>query len=150
MELTTVETDEYVALIDLWEASVRATHDFLQPGDVEFYRRRMPEYLRAVRLVAVRHEGRIAAFLGTLAGGIEMLFVHPDFRGCGMGARLVRHAVGKLGCRRVEVNEQNGQAVGFYGRMGFRIIGRAEVDAEGKPYPLLCLLWAGDACGAGE
>ncbi len=150
MELTAVAEAEYEALIGLWEASVRATHDFLRPGDVEFYKRRMPEYLRAVQLVAARHEGRIVAFMGILGEEIGMLFVHPDFRGRGIGARLVRHAVGERGCRRVEVNEQNGQAVGFYEQMGFRRIARAEADAEGRPYPILRLIWVGDVCGARE
>jgi hypothetical protein len=37
----------------------------------------------------------------------------------------------------VDVNEQNGQAVGFYLRMGFATEGRSELDGMGKPYPLL-------------
>ncbi len=79
-------------------------------------------YLRAVRLVAARDDGgRIVAFLGTAGatGSIEMLFVAPEWRGRGIGARLVRYAVDELGCSRVEVNEQNTQAEGFYRRMGF-------------------------------
>lgn len=37
----------------------------------------------------------------------------------------------------VDVNEQNEQAVGFYKRMGFTVIGRTGMDGLGKPYPLL-------------
>ncbi|WP_297829460.1 hypothetical protein [uncultured Rikenella sp.] len=87
MELTSVAEAEYPALIALWEASVRATHDFLSEADRLFYRERMPGYLRAVRLVAARDDGgRIVAFLGTAGatGSIEMLFVAPEWRGRGI------------------------------------------------------------------
>ena len=40
---------------------------------------------------------------------------------------------------KVDVNEQNDKALGFYLRMGFRIIGRDETDGMGKPYPILHL-----------
>jgi putative acetyltransferase len=38
-----------------------------------------------------------------------------------------------------DVNEQNGQAVGFYKRMGFTATGRSPLDGQGRPYPLLHL-----------
>ena len=79
-----------------------------------------------------------------------MLFVHPEKRGRGIGKTLVRYAVGKLGCGRVDVNEQNGQAVGFYEKLGFRKTGRSPVDAEGRPYPILHLGLPGVVCGAAE
>ena len=37
----------------------------------------------------------------------------------------------------LDVNEQNPQAVGFYFKQGFEVIGRSEVDGMGQPYPLL-------------
>ena len=40
---------------------------------------------------------------------------------------------------RVDVNEQNVRAVGFYERLGFRQIGRSPLDSAGMPYPLLHL-----------
>lgn len=144
VELTPVDEAEYPQLVAVWEASVRATHDFLRDSDREFYRERLPGYFGAVRLTAARElgSGRIVAFLGTAGDGIEMLFVAPDDRGRGLGRRLVEYAVRVLGCRRVEVNEQNGQAVGFYERMGFRQAGREAVDGEGLPYPILRYEWA--------
>lgn len=140
VEITPASEAEYPELAEVWEASVRATHRFLESGDIEFYRGRLNGYLSVVRLTAARDPaGRITAFLGTCDGNIEMLFVHPEYMGRGMGRRLVDYAVGELGCNRVDVNEQNGQAVGFYERMGFMRTGRSESDAEGRPYPILHL-----------
>lgn len=140
VEITSASEAEYPELAEVWEASVRATHCFLESGDIEFYRSRLNGYLSAVRLTAARDSaGRITAFLGTCDGNIEMLFVHPEYRGRGIGRRLVDYAVGELGCNRVEVNEQNGQAVGFYERMGFTRTGRSDFDSEGRPYPILHL-----------
>ncbi|MCC8062773.1 MAG: GNAT family N-acetyltransferase [Rikenellaceae bacterium] len=151
LELTPVAQAEYQELSELWEASVRATHQFVRPEDVEFYKALLPGYFPAVRLTAARDAaGRILAFLGTKDGNIEMLFVHPSYRGRGIGSRLVRHAVAQLGCTRVDVNEQNEQAVGFYERMGFAVESRSETDAEGFPYPILHLVLPGCACGASE
>lgn len=140
VEITPVSEVEYPELAEVWEASVRATHSFLKSGDVEFYRDRLNGYLSAVPLTAARDDtGRITAFLGTCDGNIEMLFVHPEYRGRGIGRRLVEYAVGELGCNRVDVNEQNGQAVEFYERMGFTRTGRSNFDAECRPYPILHL-----------
>lgn len=151
MKLTAITQSEYPALICLWEASVRATHDFLKPEDLQFYKERIPGYLPAVRLVAVRDEsGRIVAFMGTHGESIEMLFVDPAFRGMGIGAQLVRYALSELCCNCVDVNEQNDQAVGFYERMGFRVDRRSACDAEGRPYPILHMKLAPIGCGAEE
>lgn len=152
MELTAATEMEYPELAEIWEAAVASTHGFLKRGDMDFYKVRLAGYFSAVRLTAARDTaaGRIAAFLGTNGASIEMLFVHPEYRGRGMGRRLVDYAVGELGCSRVDVNEQNLQAVGFYERMGFVRIGRSAVDSEGKPYPILHLGLRGRVCEAPE
>ena len=66
-----------------------------------------------------------------------MLFVAPGVRGQGAGKRLLNHAIEEFGATMLDVNEQNGQAVGFYLHMGLEVVGRSELDSTGKPYPLL-------------
>jgi putative acetyltransferase len=136
-----VRSEEGDRLLEVWEASVRATHDFLSESDIQFFRPLvLPGLLSLEHLLCVRDvEGRIVAFLGVADGKMEALFVHPSFRRTGLGRRLARHAVIELGAASVDVNEQNQQAVGFYRRLGFEVEGRSEVDSMGKPFPLLHL-----------
>ena len=44
------------------------------------------------------------------------------------------------GITKVDVNEQNYQAVGFYEKLGFRKAGRSEKDGSGKDYPIIHML----------
>ena len=68
-----------------------------------------------------------------------MLFVAPSARGKGLGRKLVEHVTVHCGVQRVDVNEQNAQAAGFYARMGFRVVSRDALDPSGRPYPILHL-----------
>lgn len=57
---------ELDALTDLWERSVRATHDFLAPEDIPFFRRMVrQEALPAAEIYVIRDSGNgFAAFAG--------------------------------------------------------------------------------------
>jgi putative acetyltransferase len=81
--------------------------------------------------------GMVAGFIGIAEGKVEMLFIHPEYREQGIGRTLLRYAIHERGATTVDVNEQNDQALGFYLRMGFVVVGRSELDSNGKPYPLL-------------
>lgn len=138
MRIEPVATGDYPRLIVLWEASVRATHHFLQEEDIATLKPLILEhYFAAVDLVCARDETGIAGFCGMHDGNIEMLFVAPEARGRGVGRQLLNHAITRQGATRVDVNEQNEQALGFYRRMGFAVTGRSPQDGQGKPYPLL-------------
>lgn len=137
--LSPVRPGEAPALLALWEASVRATHHFLAEGDLARLTPFVADLLEArTDLLCARDaEGRALAFMGVREGELEMLFVDPAHRGRGVGAFMLAHAMLALGVDRVDVNEQNGQAVGFYERHGFRSAGRSALDAQGRPYPIL-------------
>ena len=68
-----------------------------------------------------------------------MLFVSPDYVNNGVGRALTKYAIAKQQATKVDVNEQNPKALGFYQRIGFKVVGRSELDGQGKPYPLLHL-----------
>ena len=130
---------DYQELTLVWEASVRATHDFLPDSYIELLRNLvLTRYLDAVMLICTRDKQQhISGFAGVAAGKIEMLFIAPQHRGEGLGKQLLQYAMELLNADELDVNEQNPQALGFYYKQGFEVIGRSEVDGMGQPYPLL-------------
>ncbi|EGB13671.1 GCN5-related N-acetyltransferase [Pseudodesulfovibrio mercurii] len=139
MRLEPAGEADHPELLAVWEASVRATHHFLAEEDILPLRPLILEhYFDAVTLCCARDmAGKILGFSGVAHGNLEMLFVAPDSRGRGIGTALCRHAVDRFGVTRVDVNEQNPQALGFYERFGFEVVGRSPLDGQGKPFPLL-------------
>ena len=144
MKIEQAKTRDHATLISLWEASVRATHHFLPEAEIDVLKPLILEhYFAAVDLVCARDEAAgIVGFCGVLDGNIEMLFIAPEARGRGIGRLLVAHAISRQGATRVDVNEQNVQALGFYQRMRFAVTGRSPLDGQGKPYPLLHMVLA--------
>lgn len=130
---------EFPEVVEVWEASVRATHHFLKEEDIAYFKPLiLNEYLKAVELRGVKNDQQqIIGFLGVAEGKIEMLFIHPDARGKGVGKWLVDYAVRQMKVTKVDVNEQNEQAVGFYEHVGFKTVSRSELDSLGMPYPIL-------------
>jgi len=130
---------DYPAIIELWELSVRASHLFLPEDYLQRIKKLLPSILEAVKLFGHldKDQKTITGFLGVTDEKIEMLFVHPDKRGQGIGTLLNKFAMEQLHTYKVDVNEQNEQAVGFYKRIGYEVVGRTEVDGLGKPFPLL-------------
>lgn len=138
--ITAPTTKELKSLLNLWEQSVRKTHLFLAEGDIEFYRPFVNEFIPKLDLHVIRSaSGQIEAFMGLSDDHIEMLFVLPSKRKNGLGSRLLDFAIHEKGVCKVDVNEQNTDAVNFYTRRGFNIISRDPTDAFGKPYPILHL-----------
>lgn len=132
--------DDYAELLQVWEASVRATHRFLQEEDIRIIKRLiLHEYFDMVNLYCIWAGKRIAGFLGTSDEKIEMLFVHPFYQGKNIGKQLLLYAVKELKKKSVDVNEQNENALSFYRHFGFEVISRSEKDGLGKPYPILHL-----------
>lgn len=135
------QASDFDAITVLWEASVRATHHFLSDADIVSLRPQVrDQYLPMVELRVYRDEkGAILGFLGVAEHRLEMLFVHPEACGKGIGKQLLHYAIEKMGVTEVDVNEQNPQALGFYQSQGFSVIGRSPLDGQGNPFPLIHL-----------
>ena len=79
----------------------------------------------------------IAGFPGVANDNIEMLFVASAYRVRSVGKQLLSYATNTLGVRKLDVNEQNEQAVGFYKHQRVVVTGRSPLDGHGNPFPLL-------------
>ena len=130
-------------LVAVWERAVRATHSFLEEGDVVALRPLVAEELARDDVdwwVLARPSSKPIGFLGLTDGTIEALFVDPDYHRRGAGASLVAHAQSlSPGMLSVDVNEQNIRAVRFYEALGFSTAGRSPTDGGGRPFPILHL-----------
>ena len=125
-------------LVDIWEKSVLATHDFLSTDEVAAIKKYVPQAITEVEHLAVAEEdGSSLGFIGINQRKIEMLFLDPDIRGRGLGKKLIQFMIDNYHVDSVTVNEQNSQAVGFYQHLGFKTYQRTDLDEEGNPYPLL-------------
>ena len=138
-KIDTVSKEQYQEVAEVWEASVRATHHFLKEEDITYFKPLiLNTYLDAVTLRCIKNKDQsIIGFLGVAEGNLEMLFIDPKYRGKRIGKTLLDYAIDNLGVTKVDVNEQNEQAVGFYKHCGFEVINRSELDSTGKPYPIL-------------
>lgn len=133
-------TDDGDRVVEIWRGAVDATHDFLSPEDRLAIEELVCGFLPQAPLwLAVDADDHPLAFMLIDDGHMEALFVDPECRGTGVGAALVRHGLALHPHMTTDVNEQNGQAVGFYKKMGFTATGRSPLDGQGRPYPLLHL-----------
>lgn len=130
---------DHSKLIEVWELSVRATHDFLPEDYLLEIKTLMPSFFTQVPHVFLWETANeeIAGFAGVAEDKIEMLFIHPDYRGKGIGSQMVDFCISELKADKVDVNEQNHQAVGFYKKKRFVQIGYQEKDGLGRVFPIL-------------
>lgn len=132
--------DEYVLILEIWEKSVRHTHDFLAEEDIQFYKNVIPEYLENVDLVLWKDEQRIIGFSGTSEEELVMLFLDPIFIGKQYGSEILMELIASESIKRIDVNTQNEHAKRFYLNHGFEIDSEDAVDGFGKPYPITHLV----------
>ena len=110
---------------------------FLKRKIFYYYKEQLSVYFQYVALFGFEQEGILIGFMGIAEGNLEMLFIDNNYRGTGIGKKLVTYAINHLQVTKVDVNEQNIQAVGFYKYIGFNVYKRSDLDGEGKEYPIL-------------
>ena len=125
-------------VLAVWERSVLATHDFLDPTDFNSIK----EIVHTINFTAFQVyclvvDQKVAGFVGVADRKVEMLFLDPLFLGQGLGKKLMDFAMIELNANKVDVNEQNLNSVRFYKKFGFETYERTEKDDQGKSYPLL-------------
>lgn len=138
-QICKVNKHDYLELIDVWEKSVRKTHDFLPDDEIRQLKVLiLDKYFDAVILKQIKNaEDKIIGFSGVADHKVEMLFVAPPAQGQGVGSVLLNYAIKHQEVTKVDVNEQNPRAKEFYNKMGFHVVSRSDIDGQGKPYPIL-------------
>lgn len=132
------QSEDYPRIMEIWESSVKATHDFLSEEDFNYFKEVIPrDYLPNLEVYLITENNQSEGFASVAEGNLEMLFIHSEMRGNGYGKKLYEFMKEKTGLTKVDVNEQNPQAIGFYEKMGFKQTGRSEKDDSGKSYPII-------------
>jgi len=131
----------YPEIISVWEASVRATHDFLNEEDIRVYKSLInDQYFSQLQLFGVQgKKGEIEGFIGVQNAKIRLLFILPASMGKGIGKALINYVYRHMNIKEVDVNEQNTSAFNFYTYLGFEVTDRSAADAIGKPFPVLSM-----------
>jgi putative acetyltransferase len=125
-------------VLNVWEASVLATHDFLSPHDFSEIKEIVKTIdFNAFQVYCMVDSNHVLGFIGVADKKIEMLFLDPNYFGLGLGKRLTDFAKSELNADMVDVNEQNVKAVKFYKKSGFKAYERTDKDDQGRSYPLL-------------
>lgn len=137
--------DDADQLTAIWEAAVRASHLFLDEQDIVRLRQMVREqylfqmdklFVAVINKTKIGFLGLVRAAMATPAR-VEMLFVHPDHHGQGIGMALLNMVTTQYMPLELDVNEQNPKATAFYRQYGFVITGRSDLDNQGYPFPLL-------------
>lgn len=68
---------------------------------------------------------------------LEMLFIDPQYRGKGIGKKILLYGIENYKVNCISVNEDNLLALEFYKHMGFKVYKRNDLDNQGNPYPVL-------------
>lgn len=126
-------------LLNVWENSVRATHKFLSNEEIEKIKEFVPQALSGIsHLIIYTDKCEIPiAFMGIENQKLEMLFITSEYRGKGIGKKMLLYGIENYKVNNLAVNEDNPQAKGFYEHMGFKVYQRNELDDQGNAYPVL-------------
>lgn len=139
MEQHQATENEYNQLVEIWERSVKQTHDFLDIEDFKTIRKELPTYFPHLDVCVWTEGDKIIGFSGVDGNKLEMLFLDPRHIGKGYGKQVMTNLLKMKDIQLIDVNEQNQSAKAFYHVMGFEEYARSEVDDAGRTYPILHL-----------
>ncbi len=130
------------ALIDLWEDSVRSSHEFLVESAIAEIKEEVSKRLQSAEniLVATASDDFVG-FIGFENNKIDMLFVSPKFFKRGVGKALIREAyerkLKQYESIQLDCNADNTQGLAFYKYLGFCESGRSAKDSKGRNLPIV-------------
>ncbi len=125
-------------ILAIWEKSALATHHFLTTDDFKEIKKMLQVFdFTQLQVYCLTQNNTIVGFAALHEIKIEMLFLHPNYIGKGMGYQLMKYLIEEHDVQYVDVNEQNNAAISFYVKCGFEMYDRSAKDDLGKNYPIL-------------
>jgi putative acetyltransferase len=106
-------------VMKIWYDGNLEAHDFI---DVAYWDRNFGYVSRRLprcEVYVYEIDGFVAGFIGVDEGYIEGLFVDKDYRGCGIGTKLLRYVMELYDFIELDVFENNYGAVCFYEKRNF-------------------------------
>ena len=105
-------------LLNVWESSVRATHDFLSEEEIIKIREYVPMAIENVEylIIAEKEFGEPVAFMGIDSNRLEMLFLSLEVRGKGLGKQLLQYGIEtyniqELTCEQLRIHFGTGRSI---------------------------------------
>ncbi len=70
--------EDFPRVVEVWEASVRATHHFVSEADIQIFKPMVRDALPEMPALACVHDDsyHVAGFIAVQDGKVEMLFLH--------------------------------------------------------------------------
>ena len=124
------ETD-LKAVMKIWYEGNLEVHDFINKEYWErnfgYVSRRIPK----VEMYVYEVDGEVVGFIGYDDDEkyLEGIFIKPDFRGFGIGGRLMKYIKDKYDYFTLHVFEKNERAIHFYDKMGL-VLEEKEVNED--------------------
>lgn len=115
-------------LMEIWLEGNISAHPYI--GE-EYWQENYPAVRRQLpeaQLLVYDKADKARGFIGVVDGSIAGLFVEEEYRGRGIGGRLLQAAVSLLGANRLHVYAENTRAIALYQRHGF-VVTETRTDA---------------------
>jgi|GEM_PF-398340 len=125
-------------LLQVWESSVLATHDFLLEDDFVSIKKSLTTFdFASIDTFCILKGNEMVGFLGIANQKIEMLFIKSGRMSEGYGTMLMQFAFRHFTIKYVDVNDQNVAAKLFYTKIGFEPFAHSPRDSMDMSYPIL-------------
>lgn len=108
-------------LIDIWEDSVKHSHDFLSDFDREKIKNDLlnSQVFFSLNYLICYDKDKMIGFLAFVDDKIEMLFLSSKYFNKGIDTTLISKDINDYHLKYVEVNKDNYKAYKFYQKNGF-------------------------------
>jgi putative acetyltransferase len=115
-------------MVEIWYKASVIAHSFIPTSFWALNKSAMKEkYLPVAENLIFEEEGKIAGFISLVGEKVCALFIAPEMQVKGAGRALIEHAKILKGKLFLKVYRENENALRFYKKCGFRVIGE-EID----------------------